>query len=343
VVVQNQNGSIEHIWNWVITPTEVTSKPVPYKVNPTTIELPPIPLNTSQPLTLIVSIDQWSTVTLKIDGQVYGTPRDVSTPNSDVIFTIGLDYLNNLDHKGEHTVAITAENSNGESDTALIYTFQLVCPYCVSGCIPSGDIIPWPVLQWRPNSASSWRSANHCNLNAAINFAYTGNPSQSDKNNLASYEWRKVDTCPGTCAQPVCVQKYVPDGGPKGLTVYHVKRIGPDSCPNIGDRGHAMLALYKGSVPPAHPDDQTWSNWEVFQYGKTNLQAGMADCDINAGGENMNQIPRPRIPNEVVTLQISYVSCIVADPVNGPSLQQGTTIVTFYVHSTGDPTISMQE
>jgi hypothetical protein len=248
-----------------------------------------------------------------------------------------LDYLNNPDNIGKHTTTITAENNKGTSNE-LTYSWNLIG---LMNALLSGNIIIDNVRKWRtrPNKNSpwgSWQDANHCNLNAAINYVFAGCPTQAEQASLENYQWKYLTKIPETDSDTYA-QPYIPLGGPKGLMVYHIKRIGPDSCPNAEDKGHAMLAFYHG--PATDEGYQTWANWEIFQYGVRPVTVGIADCSI--GQDYENQIPRPIIPDEVVTIQISYINCIVVDPTSGPSLQQGTTIVTFYVHSTGDPTIYM--
>lgn len=330
-VVQNSNGSTEQIWDWVVTPTQVTSPPALQKNSPATSEIPDTLINTTEPLSVAISVYQWSTVTLKIDGIIWGAPQYVSIPDSQVTFTIGLNYLNNPDNIGKHTVTITAENSNGTSNV-LTYSWNLVG---LTNALLTGNFIPWPVKWWRARvngQWGSWQDANHCTLNAAINFAYTGTLTQSEIDALADYQWKHEDS-ENTYAQP-----YVPPAGPKGLKVYHVKRIGPTiSCTDINAQGHAMLALYHG--PDIDEGYRTWENWEIFQYGVRPITVGIANCNIGANYEN--QIPRPILPDDIVTVTMSHIDCIVVNPTTGPSLSQGAQIVMFYVHSTGNPTTNM--
>lgn len=336
-VVENPNGSTEHIWYWVITPTPITSAPVLSKDSPLD-NLPNTIIDTPNTFPIRVIVNQCSKITLKIDGIVYGSPQNVSAPSNPVTFTIGLNYQNNPDNIGIHTVSITAENSNGTSNE-LTYSWNLVG--LMNGLL-TGNFIIDDVRKWRTRANKqspwgAWQDANHCTLNAAINFAYTGTLTQAERDSLVNYQWKFLNTKPETDAE-VYAQPYVPPGGPKGLQVFHVKRIGPTiSCTDINAQGHAMLALYHG--PDIDEGYRTWENWEIFQYGVRPITVGIANCNIGANYEN--QIPRPILPDDIVTVTMSHIDCIVVNPTTGPSLSQGAQIVMFYVHSTVNPTTNM--
>jgi hypothetical protein len=265
VVVQNQNGSTEHVRHWVTTSTPVTSKPVPYKVNPTTIELPPIPLNTNQPLSLTVSVDQWSILTLQIDGVVYGTPQDVLTPYSDVIFTIGLDYLNNPENVGEHIIAIKAENSNGQSEAALVYNLNVICP---NDCLPLADRIPFQFNQFRVRVNdvwSSWKPA-YCYENAIARFGFGSQDKSQFSTELSNFEWRKNDSVCQKCN--VCFYNAV---GPN-QKLYLV---------SSSFNSHAMVAEFLGRADHFTEDRIIWENWRFFQYSNQQIRENEPDPDIN--------------------------------------------------------------
>jgi hypothetical protein len=260
-------GIREVTWTWYVPddplsdPTHTSQayqKPVVTKVSPTTDQIPDVLVDTTEPLEIVVSVNQPSTVSMTIDGVIFDT-HGVSVSNSMVTFTIGLSYLNNPDNIGKHSIAIYASNSNGTSDP-VTYTWNLVG---LSNALLSGDIIIDCVCKWRTRADKNspwgtWQNANHCNLNAAINFAFAGSPTLAEQALLENYQWKyfakKPETDSDTYAQP-----YILPEGPKGLPLFHVKRIGPDSCENVEERGHAMLAFYHG--PETDEGYQTWSNW----------------------------------------------------------------------------------
>lgn len=193
----------------------------------------------------------------------------------------------------------------------------------------SDTFIPWYVRLWRPDANSpligpSLGDESECTINAGINFAFTGNPSQSDRNRLYSFQWKRNESVPDSCAQ-----RYIPlDGpGPRGYPVYHVRRLGPQSC-NIKATGHAMCALYHGSATDS--GYKTWGNWQFFQYGDSKIQVGGANCNY--------QIPRPIAPNDTVRVTISYIVGFASDLSSGPTLAAGNKIVTFDIPHVGNPT-----
>ena len=316
-VVQNPNGSTEHIWDWVVTPTQVTSKPVLQKINPTAIQLPDIPLNTTEPLGLSISVDQWATVTLKIDGQVYGTPQYVSTPNFGVTFTIGLDYLNNPSHKGEHTIAITAENSNGTSDAALVYNWKLVCP---SECLPLVDVINFSFDQFRVYDAeaenwSSWMPAA-CHENAIARFGYGSKDKNQFSNELEQIEWRRNNS---TCAY--CNVSFINPSGPN-QKLYLV---------SSSRNGHAMVAEYSGrDDTPEHfeADRQLWEKWRFFQYGETDIQPAVYVNPSNP------QMPYGVGSSDKNFITIRRVTSVYFTPYGTPKYI-GTTIAQFTIDGNG--------
>jgi len=311
-VVQNSNGSTEHIWNWVVTPTEVAAKPILQKVNPTGVQLPDIPSDTAQPLVLTVSVDQWSTLTLKIDGQVFGSPKNVSTPNSEVTFTIGTDYLNNPQNIGEHTIAINAENSNGVSDSALVYTWKLVCR---SDCLPSGNVINFQFDQYRiyNNEWSSWKTA-HCNENAIARFGYGSQEKSQFSNDLSKIEWRKNN---GTC-QKCNVSFYKATGPNQKLFLVSSSR-----------NGHAMVAEYSGrddTQEHFEADRQLWANWRFFQYDQENIQPAQYVNPSNP------QMPRGPPDNFITIRQVTSIYFTQ----DGTPKYVGTTVAQFRINENND-------
>ncbi|MDO9323624.1 MAG: hypothetical protein Q7T80_01570 [Methanoregula sp.] len=318
VVVQNSNGSTEHIWDWVITPTQVTLKPVLQKINPTAIQLPDIPLNTTEPLGLSISVDQWATVTLKIDGQVYGTPQYVSTPNYEVTFTIGLDYLNNPSHKGEHTIAITAENSNGTSDAALVYNWKLVCP---SECLPLVDVINFPFDQFRVYDAesenwSSWMPAA-CHENAIARFGYGSQEKNQFSSELEQIEWRKNNS---TCAY--CNISFINPSGPN-QKLYLV---------SSSLNAHAMVAEFLGLDAYFDEDRRIWGNWKFFQYSNQQIIKNIPDPNSNPP---FIQIPKGANSSNHNYITIRRVTQIYIKN-NSGIRYQGTPVAQFTIDELND-------
>jgi hypothetical protein len=186
--------------------------------------------------------------------------------------------------------------------------------------------LPWAVFQWRSRvngQWGAWQNGDWCNLNAAMNFAYSGILTDEECTALADYQWKHLASDPDTYAQP-----YVPPGGSKGLTLYHVRRQGPTPhCSPDGKDGHEMLALYNG--PDTDEGRKTWENWQLFQYGISNIGVGpTTSCD--------NQIPLPITGENDVTIIIRHINGIVGDITNGPSLSVGAQIAGFYITSSGN-------
>lgn len=265
IVLSNGNGSTQVIRNIIITPTPVTTPPVLQKINPTTVDLPAIPLNTTQPLSLIVSVDQWSTLTLKIDGVLYGTPQYVSEPNSPFTFVIGLDYLNNTLNIGEHTIAINAENSNGISDVALVYILNLVCPI---DCLPSGNVINFQFNQFRIKVNGGWSSwmPAFCYENAIARFGLGSQDKSQFSSELSNIEWRRNDS------------------GCQKCNVSFYNAVGPNQklyLVSSSLNSHAMVAEFLGRADHFTEDRIVWNNWRFFQYSNQQITKNEPDPDIN--------------------------------------------------------------
>ena len=188
-------------------------------------------------------------------------------------------------------------------------------------CIPNtGQFLTSAILFWRPNNSSQWQDANHCTMNAAMNYAHTGNPSAQDRILLQNCQWKVNSDCGDEKAQP-----YVPNNGSAGLHVYHVA-IFTDFCSNPLHKGHAALALFHGSAPEEHT---TYEKWQKFQYGDLNIQTGSV-CGVD-------QIPKP--PNNSVP-RTKVVFSEVTGYANCNSLTHGPAIVTFYLDENGNPSLN---
>jgi len=211
---------------------------------------------------------------------------------------------------GHHIVEARAWNEGG-SNSAICNWYV----YNPDACDPLGPFIKFPITQWRPNSSSEWQDANHCTNNAAINYARTGNPSESDRILLQNCQWKRNSNCGDETVQP-----YIPTTGSAGLHVYHVA-IYSQFCPILEQQGHATLALYHGVGPTEYT---IWEKWQKFQYGDLNIQIG------NVCGD---QIPKPQSPTDVKTrVAISevtgYADCT--------SLLTGPVLVNFYIDYNGN-------
>lgn len=211
---------------------------------------------------------------------------------------------------GHHVVQAIASNIRGSSEALCDWYV-----YDPISCEPFGPFLLFPVFQWRPDGSSEWQNANHCTVNAAINYAYTGNPNEQDRTLLQNCQWKRNSNCGDET-----VQFYIPTSGSAGLHVYHVA-IFSDFCPILSQKAHAALALFHGSGPEEY---STWEKWQKFQYGDLNIQIGSACGD---------QIPKPQSPDDQKTrIAISevtgYADCT--------SLLHGPILVNFYIDYNGN-------
>jgi hypothetical protein len=317
------SGSVEWDWTLVVTQTSLTTPPA---LSNYPASIPDTLVNVTTPVELILNVDQPCVFTLTIDGEPYKTEANylVTTP---VQLTIDPTYLNDTDNIGVHIITISAVNSNGTS-SVLSYTWNLVG---LANSSLTTNYLPFLggiyCLRFRPNNQSpwgGWQNGMVCDLNAAMNFAFTGILTEAEIVIFSQYQWKQLSSLSNQYAQP-----YIPPGGSKNNTVYHVKRLGPGSCP-LEDQGHAMLAFYQPD--PNNPGYQYWDNWQIFQYGVCPIEVGDPVCTITSDGQN--QIPRPIISTDIVTVTISYIAG-VSSGASGPTLIQGNSIVIFNINADG--------